>query len=243
MGGSTVAATCAPMFPIAPDAMHGRSHLPGTLPRHTGVFLVTCALHAAAIYFLSTLIITGHQPLWSSLDVSFIPVEKLRQPPPPPPVPVLLSDAFAEHQLMDIPPPDIELGPADESSQAIEAPPPPEPAPQPRLTAEEGQGYGPLTKPRVVSRPRNPADRYPRASIRAGESGLTIVNICISAAGTVDSVDVAQSSGYRRLDEAALDMSLDYVFAPAVREGKAIPVCLPYSIEFRVALGRSRRAR
>ncbi|HEY5810577.1 MAG TPA: energy transducer TonB [Povalibacter sp.] len=223
--------------------MQRQQRLPGTSPRHMSVFVVTCALHAAAIYFLATVVIAGHEPLWSSLEVSFIPTEKPQVPPPPPPVPVLLSDAFAERQLLEIRPPDVELGVTQESSQAINAPRPPDPLPQLRLAPEEGQGYGPLTRPRVVSRPRNPEDRYPRASIRHGEAGLTVVNICISAAGTVDSVDVAQSSGYRRLDEAAMDMSLDYVFAPAVREGKAIPVCLPYSIEFRVALGRSRRAR
>jgi len=38
-------------------------------------------------------------------------------------------------------------------------------------------------------------------------------------------------------------MALDYVFEPAMREGKPVPVCLPYGIEFRVAVGGLRRSR
>jgi periplasmic protein TonB len=223
--------------------MERRGYISGTVPRHMSVFVVICAVHALAIYWLGTQIVISRDSLWNTLEVSFIADEQPTQPPPPPPVPVLMTDAFAESPIMDIPPPAIELVDSQESSDAIHAPPPPDPAPKSDLSVSEEQGHGPLTKPYVISGPKYPQDRYPRASIRNKESGRPVVKICISATGAVQSVDVAQSSGYPRLDAAALDIAVDYVFAPAMREGKAVPVCLPYGIEFRVGTGGLRRSR
>lgn len=217
-----------------------RRHLgSGTAPRHMGVFLATCAMHAAAIYWLGSQVITRQSPLWTALEVTFVPTER-KQPPPPTEIPVLPDDAFAERPLIDIPAPDVEIDLPAETTNAIQAPPPPDPPPQPATLASEGKGFGPLTKPRVISSPKHPQDRYPRASIRARESGRTVVQICISATGAVESVDIAQSSGFRRLDEAALDMALDYGFAPAMREGHPVAVCLPYGIDFRLGVGGRR---
>lgn len=218
--------------------MHRRHYNPGMSSPHMGLFLATCALHAVAIYYVVTHVTSGQGPLWDSLEVAFIPVEK-KEPPPPPPLPVLLSDAFAD-QLIDIPAPAVELATPQEDSQAIHAPSP-EPQPQLRSEPEDGQaGYGPLTKPRVISGSSSD-DLYPRASIRNKESGRPVVRICISETGTVDSVEVAQSSGYPRLDGAAVDIGWGYVFAPAMREGKPVAVCLPYGIRFRIGGSQRRR--
>ena len=212
----------------------------GTGPRHVSVLLATCAAHAAAIYLLSTHAMMRESPLWSALEVTFVAVEK-KEPPAPPAIPVLLRDAFAEQPLIEIPAPQVELGISQDGGNAIHTPPPPEPIQEPSSALEEGSGYGPVAKPRVIGGPKNPQDRYPRASIRNRESGRSIVTICISDTGSVESVDLAQSSGYRRLDEAALDMALDYRFMPATREGQAVAVCLPYGIDFRVGVGGRRR--
>jgi periplasmic protein TonB len=221
--------------------MERQQSTPGVSPPRIGVFLATCALHALAINYVATQVVTGRGPLWSTLDVSFIPTEKPTEPPPPAPLPVLLTDAFAERQLIDIPLPTIDLAVPEEASQAIHVAPP-DPPPQPYPALQEGQGYGPLTKPHVISGPDS-QDRYPRASIRHKESGRTVVKICIAETGAVDSVEVTRSSGYPRLDRAAVDIGWDYVFAPAMREGKSVAVCLPYGIRFRIAIGGSWRAR
>jgi periplasmic protein TonB len=218
--------------------MERRQPPPGMSSRHVGVFLATCALHAMAIHYFANQVVTGRGPLWSTLEVSFIPAEKPTQPPPSAIVPILLADAFAERELIDIPPPTVELGVVQEASQAIHAPPPDPPPTD--LAPQEGKGYGPLIRPRVISGPDS-QDRYPRASIRHKESGRAVVKICISAAGSVDSVEVAESSGYPRLDGAAVDIGWDYVFAPAMREGKSVAVCLPYGIKFRIGGPRRRR--
>lgn len=217
------------------------SHIWNMTTRHVGVFLVTCALHATGIHYVASQDVANRDSTWGTLQVSFIPAEKPTEPPPAPLLPVLMTDAFAERQLIDIPPPEIELAIPQTVSRAIHAPAP-EPLPQTDSAPQEDQGYGPLTRPRAISGPDS-QDRYPRASVRRGESGRTVVKICISANGTVESVEVAESSGYPRLDRAAVDIGWDYVFAPAMREGKAVPVCLPYGIKFRIGISGSRRGR
>ena len=72
---------------------------PGMSPHQMGVLLATCALHAIGIYYVATQAVTGRGSLWNTLEVSFIPITK-QEPPPPPIIPVLLTDAFAEHLLI-----------------------------------------------------------------------------------------------------------------------------------------------
>ncbi len=46
--------------------------------------------------------------------------------------------------------------------------------------------------------------RYPRLSRRRGEEGHTLVNFVIRADGTLEEIRLRESSGHRRLDQAAL---------------------------------------
>ena len=45
---------------------------------------------------------------------------------------------------------------------------------------------------------------YPRASRRLGEEGMTLVGFVIQRNGELTDIHVVESSGHRRLDEAAL---------------------------------------
>jgi protein TonB len=210
--------------------------------RDVSAFLAISLLHAVAIYFLASQAVTDRGALWTSLEVSFIPHQKPKEPPPPPPIPELLTDAFNEIPLQNIPAPDVQVAMPEDEGNAIhlKTPEPPPPAEEDIAPPQGDQGFGPLTKPRVLSRP-HVQDRYPPASIYNRESGRPVVKICISDQGTVTHVELAQSSGFHRLDEAAVDLGWDYVFAPAQREGKPIAVCLPYGITFRINIGGLRR--
>jgi protein TonB len=222
-----------------------RSPSRGISWRDTSVFIAISVLHIAGIYYFGTQMATNHESLWTRLEVSFIPEQKPRDPPPPPPIPELLTDAFSEVPLMDLPAPSVEVAPPQEEGTAIHVDMP-EPVPNVEQDAAPPQGdelgFGPITKPRVLSRPKV-QDRYPPASIAYHESGRSVVKICISEQGVVTNVELAQTSGFQKLDEAAVDLGWDYVFAPAVREGKPIAVCLPYGITFRINIGGLRRRR
>ena len=50
----------------------------------------------------------------------------------------------------------------------------------------------------------NPPPAYPRMSRRMGEQGTVLLRVFISAEGRAEKADIRTSSGYARLDEAAL---------------------------------------
>jgi protein TonB len=78
----------------------------------------------------------------------------------------------------------------------------------------------------------NPAPRYPQAAIAAGEQGVVLLLVRVSSAGTVESLRVSQSSGFSRLDAAALETVRGWRFEPARRNGAAVPYEVEVPIRF-----------
>lgn len=76
--------------------------------------------------------------------------------------------------------------------------------------------------PRI--RPADPPP-YPPAAVRAGEHGLTGLDVCVDARGRVTSATLAASSGSARLDEAALKWVRNARFTPGTLDGTAQSVC------------------
>ena len=169
------------------------------------------------------------------LDVRVIPLEKNSVAPPPlPPVrlreirpmqlerPEIVLDAPAEPPPIQIPDETQSLPEHQQAAVGTRQP--------------QGALLGPLTRPRPISGPRGAA-RYPPQSVLASEHGKVLMTICISSTGTVDSVALAKSSGFPRLDQAALDIALEYRFQPAMRQGIPVPMCVPYLLSFRIGQG------
>lgn len=77
-------------------------------------------------------------------------------------------------------------------------------APEPRSEASFNAAY--LNNPEPV---------YPLASRRQGESGKVVLLVQVSPQGTVERLEVRQSCGYTRLDQAALDAVRRWRFVPA----------------------------
>ncbi len=69
-----------------------------------------------------------------------------------------------------------------------------------------------------------PEPFYPGLSRRMGEEGKALVRLYINEAGLVERVQLAQSSGIQRLDQAALDAALKVRCKPFVEFGKPIKV-------------------
>jgi protein TonB len=66
---------------------------------------------------------------------------------------------------------------------------------------------------------RNPPPAYPRMSFRLGEEGTTIVRVFIGTDGRALKAQVARSSGYPRLDEAAEATARGWQYVPGKRGG------------------------
>ena len=67
----------------------------------------------------------------------------------------------------------------------------------------------------------NPAPVYPRMSRRLGEQGTVVVRVFINTEGRAEQTEIRTSSGYTRLDEAALDTVKRWRYVPGKRAGTA----------------------
>ena len=135
------------------------------------------------------------------------------EPPPPPPPP-----DFKPPPPDYVPPPEIYVETPAAATTAIQvvtdkkAPPPPPPAPP---VAK------PTTAPKGDPRRANSKPDYPAASKRLGESGAVVLAMLIGEDGKVMEAKVDSSSGFQRLDEAALKEALrHWRFLPGTEDGK-----------------------
>lgn len=80
-----------------------------------------------------------------------------------------------------------------------------------------------ITPPRSDARGlNNPDPNYPAMSRRLGEQGRVVLEVYILANGTVGELKIKQSSGFNRLDQAALQAVQQWRFQPARRGQQAI---------------------
>lgn len=150
-------------------------------------------------------------------------LEEEEPPPPPPPVDVELPppppQVVMPEFTFDAPPPPNAI----QNVQVVQSPAPrPEvrPAPPPRAA------------PTITQRPqpgrRFEKPEYPPASARAKEEGETTVSVCVDESGRMSNVKVVKSSGFPRLDEAAVKGLARTRLEPAKNsDGKATAFCNP----------------
>jgi protein TonB len=81
---------------------------------------------------------------------------------------------------------------------------------------------------------KNPPPAYPLASRRLGEQGTVIVRVFISTQGLPDKAEVRTSSGFARLDQAALEAVQRWRFVPGRRNGT--PESMWFNIPVRFVL-------
>ncbi|MCG9081399.1 energy transducer TonB [Laribacter hongkongensis] len=68
----------------------------------------------------------------------------------------------------------------------------------------------------------NPAPAYPPLSQELGESGQVRLRVTVDASGAPSQVEIAESSGFTRLDRAALSAVKRWRFVPARRGSEAV---------------------
>jgi protein TonB len=84
-----------------------------------------------------------------------------------------------------------------------------------------GTGERTMAKPDYL---RNPPPQYPAESRKLGEEGVVLLKVSVTAAGRAADVQLQRSSGYARLDEAALKAVRRWEFKPA-RVGLTAVAC------------------
>ena len=192
------------------------------------------ALHAAIIWLVANTSPHAFARIIAPLAVHFLPPQT-REPPPEPPLLPAAALQFEVDPLKQVLPPSVAIDAFESESRAITTQflAPQKAIPGPVIAEIEDEGEGTFVRPRPI-RGRSGKQAYPSGAAAAGESGRATVKICITARGAVESVEIIESTGFARLDNDALDIAREYRFRPATRNGKAVPVCLPYSINYRI---------
>jgi len=65
----------------------------------------------------------------------------------------------------------------------------------------------------------NPPPAYPRMSFKLGEEGTTVVRVLIGPDGRAQDAQIARSSGFTRLDQAAEATARGWRYVPGKRGG------------------------
>lgn len=133
---------------------------------------------------------------------------------PPPPAPVIAAPPSPAPATFSVPAPPPEPPPPEPPAPAaVVAPPaPPAPPPPPKIIPASAVQY---LEPPVLE--------YPRLSRRNQESGRVMVRVYIDTAGLPRSVQVSQSSGFPRLDDAAVAAVSKARFKPYTENGQPTP--------------------
>ncbi|WP_226949160.1 energy transducer TonB [Rhizorhabdus wittichii] len=74
--------------------------------------------------------------------------------------------------------------------------------------------------------------RYPVESRRKHEQGTVVVRLLIGTDGRVADISIAQSSGFARLDQAALQAIRGWRWQPIIRDGQPVEVRGLYTMPF-----------
>ncbi len=140
-------------------------------------------------------------------------------PTPPKPAPAPLPVADASPTAMSVPPAPAEnVQPDPEPAPPIAYSGPPGPPGPPSGTSGSGEPHVTLPSSKA-SYLNNPRPQYPPMSKRLGETGTVMLKVLVGADGTAKDVLIHKSSGFERLDVAALEAVRKWRFVPGTRLG------------------------
>lgn len=191
-------------------------------PERTAGLALVLAMHAGLLWGLwqHRLIPSPQEAM--TLFVNFIapPAPEIIPPPPKPkPKPI---ETPKPRQI-------VATTPVVAPTEYIAPPPPPEPAPlivapPPPAAPAPAMPVGPvkLASELSVVCPQRIPPRYPPAARRLGEEGTVVLRVELDEQGKVTATRVSSSSGFGRLDDAALAAVRTWQCTPAMREGKPV---------------------
>ena len=214
-----------------------------TVQRNTLVVVGVLLIHGAGLWlFQSGLlekmaeVVVPVQLISSSIDVNRAPLKPLTTPIATPPAPPVKAKQPSLPSLTPQPqPPALQLSP-NPTANNPNAPLTTTPATaSATLTATSPAAASPA--PAKVELPthvaaylQNPKPDYPALSVRRGEQGQVVLNVLIGVEGKAQKAEIVKSSGFERLDAAALATVLRWRYVPGKRGG------VPEEMWFKVPL-------
>lgn len=212
--------------------------------------MVVLALHGAVLYGLWRVRLIPHPADAVTLFVNLVSPSPPQPAPdfPPPPATAPESPRPAQTPPRPVARP-IQAPPALMASEApVVAPtdmtqprppaepalPSPAPADGPAAPTAAPHPVGPVTLNThlALACPVRTSPTYPTLSRRLGEAGKLVVRVELDDSGRVSTAQVVTSSGFARLDAAALAAVRSWRCQPAQRDGRAVPAVALQPFEF-----------
>jgi len=185
--------------------------------------IITAVLHVAA--FASALLV-GYEVVAKKEEPRLTVVDLTPPPPPPadPTPPPPRPDIVAP-----IPPLSIARNPPPVATTPD--PPPEQPSPVPAASSAPPASVPVVATPSIVQDSNLAAKmvsgappRYPIESRRKREQGTVLLSVTVGVDGKVSGISVSQSSGFSRLDDAALSAVRKWRWTPIIRDGRPVMV-------------------
>lgn len=235
-----MAASAAPAVARLPPLPRGASRDALTPAQRRLMVAAIVAAHAAGAWGLMQIGAVREAVLEAApmfVDLIAAPAPEAPPVPPPPPLPQPIPKkaplptsviAAAPSPVpspftVPAPPPEPVVVAAEPSAPPVVAavPAPPAPPPPPKVLPASAVQYL-----------DTPAPEYPRLSRRNLEAGRVMVRVFIDEAGAPRQVQVGKSSGFERLDAAALAAVLKFRFRPPTENGQPVSGWTNVPIDF-----------
>ena len=198
-------------------------HAPKTPSQRALSVAFVFAVHVAILYGLLTTL--GFKPLPGpphNMIATLLPDTPKETLPPPPPLPEFAPPPVAIAPIIDIP---IELVP---SPTAITVSPVQQATVEPAVVVDQ-------TRARALLATHTTPD-YPPVSRRLGEQGTLRLKLLITPQGAVGEATVESSSGFKRLDDTAVQwVKAHWRYQPAFQGSTAISYVTQAVVTFKLS--------
>ncbi len=161
------------------------------------------------------------------LEALPVTVTIVAPPKAAPPVPLQVHPLeISEPQPLPVPPVLIAVTPSPDAPVVVATQAPP---PQAMPRVDEGT----VVQPRFdADYLQNPAPVYPILSKRRREQGKVMLRVLVGVNGQPENIEIQKSSGFERLDAAALETVRHWKFVPARRGETAVAAWALVPISF-----------
>lgn len=221
--------------------MNLRLH-PASLPPASAAWLGSCGLHVLALLLLAGWLASSPPvtlpQLASQASMTLAAPSAPAPPAKPTPQPVQTKQVPARPAVTPSRKPAPQAKPLAHSMAPTSKPAPVTPEPPSAAPTSPAVTPAPLPAP-VIHEPlyrggylNNPKPAYPPLAIEMEEAGTVRLRVQVSAQGLPVAVELEQSSGFPRLDRAALSAVRNWKFIPAKRGDEAIPYTFIVPVEF-----------
>ena len=194
------------------------------------MLIAVAALHVLIVWGLMVATGVVHQPAFvAPLEAVFIPEQTQQEEQPE----VKIKPEIEQQVAVDQPPPEVQF------EEAV-VPPAEVPVPASANAISGSQQQGAPAQDLKTANRVDPV--YPPASRRAGEEGTVRLKVLVDTNGRASNVAVTQSSGFTRLDQAAMDAVRKWRFVAATDGSNKIQAYTQVAVTFKLTEAEAKAA-